>query len=86
MNRQKRGSDSRVSGEKAEDRPAAKAAGSLRQEFASETETPERWLERIGKLREAGRHREADESLAEFRRRHPGYEIPEAMRARVLPR
>ena len=76
----------RVSGEKAEDRPAATAAGSLSQEFAARAEPPEQWLKRIAELREAGRDREADESLAAFRRRYPDYEIPEAMRARVLPR
>jgi hypothetical protein len=46
-------------------------------------ENPERWLERIAQLRTEGRHDEADKQLAEFRKRHPGYEIPEAMRAKV---
>lgn len=54
--------------------------------LAAEPESPERWLERIATLREAGKHREADESLAEFRRRHPDFEIPAAMRERVEPR
>jgi hypothetical protein len=53
---------------------------------AAAPETPEQWLERIAKLREAGRAREADESLAEFRKRYPDYRIPEKMRARVAPR
>lgn len=49
-------------------------------------ETPEQWLERIARLREAGKAREADESLAEFRKRYPEYRMSEAMRARVAPR
>jgi hypothetical protein len=49
-------------------------------------ETPEQWLERIGKLRDAGKAREADESLAEFRKRYPDYRMSAAMRARVAPR
>jgi hypothetical protein len=53
---------------------------------AAAPETPGQWLERIAKLREAGRAREADESLAEFRKRYPDYRIPEKMRARVAPR
>jgi hypothetical protein len=47
---------------------------------------PARELERIAKLREAARHEEADRALAEFRRRHPDYRIPEAMWERVKPR
>jgi hypothetical protein len=54
--------------------------------IAAAPETPEQWLERIAKLRAAGKAREADESLAEFRRRYPDYRIPEAMRKRVAPR
>ncbi len=46
-------------------------------------ETPEKWLERIAELRRAGRHEEADKALAEFRLRHPGYRIPEAMLEKV---
>jgi len=49
-------------------------------------ETPEQWLERIAKLREAGRAKEADDALAAFRKRYPDYEIPKEMRERVLPR
>jgi hypothetical protein len=43
-------------------------------------------LERIAVLRDAGRGREADELLGEFRKRYPEYRIPEAMRLRVMPR
>lgn len=46
-------------------------------------ETPEKWLERIAELRRAGKHDEADKALAEFRERHPGYRIPEAMLEKV---
>lgn len=60
------------------------AAGKI--SAAAAPETPEQWLERIAKLREAGKAREADESLAEFRKRYPAYRMSEAMRARVAPR
>jgi hypothetical protein len=76
----------RGAAEPAEDRAPAVAGAMLESRAKAEAETPQQWLERIARLREAGRHQEADESLAEFRRRHPGYEIPEAMRARVLAR
>jgi hypothetical protein len=72
--------------ESAADRAPAAAGALMRSSPAKPAETPERWLERIAELREAGRHKEADESLAEFRRRHPDYRIAEEMRARVLPR
>jgi len=42
--------------------------------------TPEVWLARIAELRKQGRTREADESLAEFRKRYPDYKIPESPR------
>lgn len=47
---------------------------------------PTRELERVAKLREAGRHAEADKALEEFRKRHPDFRIPEAMWERVRPR
>jgi len=53
---------------------------------ADEAESPERSLERIAALRREGRHKEADELYAEFRRRFPEYRIPEAMREQVMPR
>jgi len=46
-------------------------------------ETPERELERIAELRRQGRHDEADKALAEFRKRHPEFRIPEPMLERV---
>jgi hypothetical protein len=47
---------------------------------------PSQELERIAKLREEGRHDDADKALEEFRRRHPGYRIPDAIWERVKPR
>lgn len=47
-------------------------------------ESPREWLERIARLRREGHVKEADDSLAEFRRRHPDYEIPKEMREAVL--
>jgi hypothetical protein len=46
-------------------------------------ESPQQWLERIAVLRQQGRHDEADKALAEFRKRHPDYKIPEAMLEKV---
>jgi hypothetical protein len=67
--------------------PAAGVAGAPSAAKPLEAaEPPERWLERIAGLREQGRDREADESLAEFRRRHPDYRIAEPMLRRVVPR
>lgn len=47
---------------------------------------PREQLERIAKLREAGRDDEADRALEEFRRRYPDYRIDDAMWQRVKPR
>ena len=47
-------------------------------------ETPQAWLERIARLRREGRIEEADKALEAFRKRHPDYEIPQAMREAVL--
>ncbi len=58
-------------------RPAAK--------LADASEPPEKQLERIAALRKDGRHAEADQLLKEFRARHPGYRIPEAMLEKVEP-
>ena len=67
--------------------PAGRAsAGVAVGKISAPPETPEQWLERIAKLRDAGKAREADESLAEFKRRYPDYRISEALRARIAPR
>ena len=44
---------------------------------------PAQILERIAELRKQGRHEEADQALAEFRKRYPEYVIPESTRAKV---
>jgi len=67
--------------------PAGRASVSMAVGKITRTpETPEQWLERIAQLREAGKGREADESLAAFRKRYPDYKLSDAMRARVAPR
>lgn len=63
----------------------APGARELRKSVAAETD-PARELERIARLREAGQHADADAALAEFRKRHPDYQIPDAMLERVKAR
>ena len=46
----------------------------------------DRELERIAKLRETGKHADADRALEAFRKRYPDFRIPEAMWERVRPR
>ncbi len=48
--------------------------------------TPEKQLERIAELRAAGRHAEADDALAKFRRENPGYRIAPELWEKVKPR
>lgn len=76
-------------GSRALEAPAPTAAGGIaqapmRSEVAAKLAkielTPEAWLARIAELRKEGRRREADESLAEFRKRYPHYRIPEPLR------
>jgi hypothetical protein len=43
---------------------------------ATSTESPEAWLARIESLRMQGRLKEADDSLADFRKRYPDYPVP----------
>jgi hypothetical protein len=62
-----------------EDRARASA-----EQAGKKDESPRDWLERIARLRREGRAKEADESLAEFRRRYPNYEIPKELRDAVL--
>jgi hypothetical protein len=57
--------------------------GELAEAAKSTAETPEQELERIARLRAAARNDEADKALAEFRKRHPEYRIPEAMLQRL---
>jgi len=52
---------------------------------APKAASPEAWLERIADLRVQGRHKEADESYAEFRLRYPEYKPSEEMLRRIAP-
>lgn len=45
--------------------------------------TPEAWLQEIADLRAQARHPEADERLAEFHRRYPGYAITPEMQQKI---
>jgi hypothetical protein len=60
--------------------PAPAAQGAMRQDSAAkEVELPaQQWLERIVKLRDEGRHAEADIELKRFRERYPQARIPPA--------
>ena len=62
------------------DAAAPATAGALLSKRAESALTPEAWLARIAELRKQGRTREAEESLADFRKRHPDYKIPESLR------
>jgi hypothetical protein len=44
-----------------------------------DTQPPEKWLDKILGLRQQGRAREADELLAEFRKRHPNHPVPPSL-------
>lgn len=57
---------------------AESAARSAQSERAGES--PERWLAGIRALRQQGRIAEAEESLAQFRKRYPQFPLPEDMR------
>jgi predicted TIM-barrel fold metal-dependent hydrolase len=50
---------------------------------ASAPEAPAHWLERIARLRSEGRHEQADEALAEFRKRYPDFRISPEMLEKV---
>lgn len=75
------------SAKQAEQAPPAAAARdelrSLARSAPASIETPEKWLERIAKLRDEGRDDEADRQLAEFRRRYPDFRIAEETLRRV---
>jgi hypothetical protein len=45
-----------------------------------EKEPPEKWLQRIEELKVQGREAEAQEMLAEFRRRFPQHPLPSSLR------
>ncbi len=58
--------------------PAKSASESAAAQAKSDSEA---WLERIRGLREAGRMREAVQSLHEFRLRYPEHAIPQDLRS-----
>jgi hypothetical protein len=47
---------------------------------SNEAVTPEQWIQRIERLRKDGKHTEAEASLAEFRKRYPGYKLPDTFK------
>ncbi len=47
--------------------------------------SPEAWIERIIELRASARHKEADESYEEFRRRYPDYFVPAEKLQKIAP-
>ncbi len=55
--------------------PAGRAAVSEAKE-----RTPEKWLEDIRKLKTQGKMAEAERELAEFKKRHPDYRLPDDLR------
>ena len=65
--------------------PAARARMAERPLAAMQLdEAPMPWLQRIARLREEGKHEEADRALAEFRKRYPDFRIPEDMLGKVV--
>jgi hypothetical protein len=60
------------------------AGGSVAKEAVAMT--PEKQLERIAELRAGGRHAEADEALARFRRDYPEFRIAPEWWEKVKPR
>jgi hypothetical protein len=66
--------------------PAARMRADTANTLDRAVSDEERELERIAKLRADGRHEEADKAIAEFRRIHPAYRIPDAMWERIRPR
>lgn len=73
----------RADANRAKSEAPASAESAARMQDAA-PELPRAWLERIVRLRREGRTAEADKALEAFRGRHPGYEIPEALREAVL--
>ena len=64
-------------------RPRPQLGAAARNEVQAFAETPEQGLERIARLRAAGKHDEADKALAEFRKRYPDFKISPEMREKV---
>ena len=68
-------------GARARDEPSAPAQPQMAR--AAIEQGPDAELERIARLRAAGRHDQADKALAEFRRRYPDYRLSDEMKAKV---
>lgn len=66
--------------------PAPASGAEATAKLTQDALAPEEWLARIAQMRRDGRHAEADEAYAAFRRRYPEFRIPEALRDQVLPR
>jgi hypothetical protein len=60
--------------------PPADAAFVAAQLKELDKQPPERWIERIEVLRREGRVADADELLAEFKRRFPAHPVPPSLR------
>jgi negative regulator of sigma E activity len=58
-------------------RPSSGVASTQDYADRTQSEAPERWIERILELRKAGKHEAADKELAEFRKRYPDWKLPE---------
>jgi hypothetical protein len=66
--------------------PELRAGAKLSENTAGAAASPEQWLQGIMDLRRQARDVEADQQLAEFRKRYPDYRIDEAtMRKLSLP-
>ena len=66
--------------------PRVAGARSEANRMSAQVESPRQMLERVARLREAGRHEEADRALAEFRKRYPDYRLSDEMKAKVEKR
>jgi hypothetical protein len=66
--------------------PRAAGARSEAGRMMARVESPEQALERIARLREAGRHEEADKALAEFHKRYPDYRLSDETKAKIEKR
>ena len=66
--------------------PRVAGARSEASRMSAQIESPQQMLERVARLREAGRHEEADRTLAKFRKRYPDYRLSDEMKAKVEKR
>jgi hypothetical protein len=67
--------------EKPQAAPSSASVSDVRGLVASPVaRTPEAWLEDIRRLKEQGRTADAERELGEFRKRYPGYRVPDDLR------